>query len=177
MYTPANILNDHFWIVWWTNPAYYSAPYELASVVYFPTQVVSNTSLDRFQKKNHANAMRMSRWPAPVPANVIRTARAPRLEWLAQVLDLARLSTDSAGKGQKAMLRAGHASREWRGLLWKLQPGVCIVARLWGDLKNTFDHNGMRCNDYKHTGNPCNLTGDQNSVRYNSCSEKPHFLT
>lgn len=137
----------------------------------------------------------MSRWPKPVLANVIRAARAPRLEWLAQVLGPPSLSTDSAEKGQEAMLRVGHARREWRGLLWKLQPGVCIVARLWENLRNRFDANGMGCegrrwNDYKCTGEACDcdLIRVQNrTVGYNKDfptwetlegpAEKPHYLT
>lgn len=125
--------------------------------------------------KELANAMRMSCWLTTVQANVIRTARAPWLEWLAQVLGLMRLSTDCAGKGQDAMLCAGHNHWEWRGLLWKLQPGVCIVARLWGDLRNRFNANGMgwdggRSSDYKCTGEACdsNLIRVQNTtVCYN----------
>lgn len=129
-------------------------------LLFIYVQAVSNTSLDWIQEKNHANAMRMSHWPTPVQANVIRTARAPWLEWLAQVQGLMRLSTDCTGKGQEAMLCAGHTRWEWRGLLWKLQPGVCIVARLWGDLWNRFNANGMgweggRSSDYKCTGEAC----------------------
>ncbi len=58
---------------------------------------------------------------------------------------------------------------------WKLQPGVCIVARRWGDLRNRFNANGIgwegrRSNDYKCTGEACdcNLIRVQNTtVCYN----------
>lgn len=78
--------------------------------------------------------MRMSCWPVPIRANVIREAPAAREEWLVQVPDPTRLSTE---KGQEAMLYAGYGEDACE------QPSVCIVARLWRDLRSRISTNGM----------------------------------